>query len=39
MTIKNWRDADLESKRALQKLLFLMGLHVDLRAKSVERKI
>lgn len=39
MIIKDWRDAGLESKRAPQKLLFFNGLHVDLRAKSVERKI
>ena len=31
---KLWRDADLESKRALQKLLFPNGLHVDLKAKK-----
>lgn len=31
---KLWRDADLESKRALQKLLFPNGLHIDLKAKK-----
>ena len=31
---KLWRDTDLESKRALQKLLFPNGLHVDLKAKK-----
>ncbi len=31
---KLWRDADLESKRALQKLMFPNGLHVDLKAKK-----
>ena len=31
---KLWRDADLESKKALQKLLFPKGLHIDLKAKK-----
>lgn len=31
---KLWRDADLKSKRALQKLMFPNGLHIDLKAKK-----
>lgn len=31
---KLWRDADLETKRALQKLMFPNGLHIDLKAKK-----
>ena len=31
---KLWRDADMESKRALQKLMFPNGLHIDLKAKK-----
>lgn len=31
---KLWKDADLESKRALQKLLFPNGLHIDIKAKK-----
>ena len=31
---KLWRDADLESKHALQKVLFPNGLHIDLKAKK-----
>ena len=31
---KLWRDADLESKRALQKLMFPNGLHIDLKTKK-----
>lgn len=31
---KLWSDANLESKRALQKLLFPNGLHIDLKAKK-----
>ena len=31
---KLWRDADLESKQALQKLMFPSGLHIDLKAKK-----
>ena len=32
--VKLWRDANLESKRALQKLMFPNGLHIDLKAKK-----
>lgn len=31
---KLWRDADLESKRAFQQILFPNGLHIDLKGKS-----
>ena len=31
---KLWRDADLNSKRAFQQILFPNGLHVDLKAKK-----
>ena len=31
---KLWRDADLNSKRAFQQMLFPNGLHVDLKAKK-----
>ena len=31
---KLWRDADMESKRALQKLMFPNGLHIDLKTKK-----
>lgn len=36
---KLWKDADLESKRAFQQMLFPNGLHIDVKAKSVEREI
>lgn len=31
---KLWKDADLASKRALQKLMFPNGLHIDLKVKK-----
>ena len=31
---KMWRDADLESKRAFQEILFPNGLHFDLKTKK-----
>lgn len=31
---KLWKDADLESKQALQKLMFPNGLHIDLKTKK-----
>lgn len=31
---KLWKDADLESKQALQKMMFPNGLHVDLKTKK-----
>ena len=31
---KLWRDADLEAKRAFQKMLFPNGLHIDIKAKK-----
>ena len=31
---KLWKDADLESKRAFQQILFPNGLHIDLKEKS-----
>ena len=31
---KLWKDADLESKRAFQQMLFSNGLHIDVKAKK-----
>ena len=31
---KLWKDADLESKQAFQKLMFPNGLHIDLKTKK-----